>query len=55
MFYKCILLPEGKKKNKKTQVFKKQRAKLQMLKCDLCDGSRWCKMWATDGYSQKTP
>ena len=39
MFYKCILLPEGTKKNK-TQIFKKQRATLQIPMCDLCDGSR---------------
>lgn len=38
MFYKCILPPEGKKKKKK--VFKKQRTTLQILKCELCDGSR---------------
>ena len=51
-FYKCILLPEGKKK-------KKKKTNVQKAESKTTDAEVWplwwFKMWATDGYSQKTP
>lgn len=51
MFYKCILPPEGKKKKKKKSVQKAENNTTDTEVWTLW----WFKMWATDGYSQKTP
>lgn len=50
MFYKCILPPEGKKKKKKSV----QKAENNTTDTEVRT-LWWFKMWATDGYSQKTP